>query len=199
MPIGIATALLVGAARSASREAERAGAFDVARRRARSPPGLIVLVYAIVKARGVRLGLARARSGSAAVALALLGGVRVHRAAHRRRRWCGSSIFRIRSLAVANFVLLLVAGGLFALFFFATLYVQEILGFTPLEAGLAFLPVTAGIVRRRRHRAAAASSGSACAPNAIVGMVIAAVGLFLLSRRAGRRHLRERPAARACC
>jgi hypothetical protein len=41
--------------------------------------------------------------------------------------------------------MLVVAGGLFAFFFFATLYVQEILGYSPLEAGLAFLPVTAGI------------------------------------------------------
>jgi predicted MFS family arabinose efflux permease len=90
------------------------------------------------------------------------------------------SIFRIRSLAVGNFVLLLVAGGLFALFFFATLYVQEVLGFSPLKAGFAFLPVTGGIilgsgtaqflVRRIGVRA-----------NTIVGMAIAACGLFLLS------------------
>ena len=32
------------------------------------------------------------------------------------------------------------------MFFFASLYVQEILGYSPLRAGLAFLPVTAGIV-----------------------------------------------------
>jgi MFS family permease len=55
------------------------------------------------------------------------------------------SIFRIRTLSVANVVLLLVASGLFGMFFFASLYVQEILGYSPLRAGLAFLPVTAGI------------------------------------------------------
>ena len=54
-------------------------------------------------------------------------------------------IFRIRSLAVANVVLLAVAGGLFANFFFASLYVQQVLGYSPIEAGLAFLPVTVGI------------------------------------------------------
>jgi predicted MFS family arabinose efflux permease len=84
-------------------------------------------------------------------------------------------------LAVANVVLLLVAGGLFALFFFASLYVQEILHFKPIKAGLAFLPVTVGIglgsftaqllVKRIGVRA-----------NTIVGMVIAAVGLFYLAR-----------------
>ena len=56
------------------------------------------------------------------------------------------SIFRVRTLAVADAVLLLVASGMFGMFFFASLYVQEILGYSPLRAGLAFLPVTAGIV-----------------------------------------------------
>jgi predicted MFS family arabinose efflux permease len=49
-------------------------------------------------------------------------------------------------LAVADGVLLLVASGMFGMFFFASLYVQEVLGYSPLKAGLAFLPVTAGIV-----------------------------------------------------
>jgi predicted MFS family arabinose efflux permease len=90
-------------------------------------------------------------------------------------------IFKVRSLATSNFVLLLVSGGLFALFFFATLYVQEVLGFTPIKAGLAFLPVAFGIgigagtaqllVKRLGVRL-----------NAILGMLIAAVGLFYLSR-----------------
>ena len=56
------------------------------------------------------------------------------------------SIFRIRTLAVADTALLLVASGMFGMFFFASLYVQEILGYSPLKAGLAFLPVTAGIM-----------------------------------------------------
>ena len=56
------------------------------------------------------------------------------------------SIFRVRALAVGDSVLLLVASGMFGMFFFASLYVQEILGYSPLQAGLAFLPVTAGIM-----------------------------------------------------
>jgi predicted MFS family arabinose efflux permease len=55
-------------------------------------------------------------------------------------------IFKVRTLAVADLVLLLVASGMFGMFFFASLYVQEVLGYSPLRAGLAFLPVTAGIV-----------------------------------------------------
>jgi predicted MFS family arabinose efflux permease len=77
-------------------------------------------------------------------------------------------------------VLLLVAGGLFALFFFASLYVQRILGFSPIEAGLAFLPVTAGILVGSVTAQAGVKRFGARA-NTIVGMVIAAVGLFLLA------------------
>ena len=52
----------------------------------------------------------------------------------------------MRSLAAANAAMLFVASGMFAMFFFASLYAQQVLGFDPLEAGLAFLPITAGIM-----------------------------------------------------
>jgi predicted MFS family arabinose efflux permease len=88
-------------------------------------------------------------------------------------------IFRIRTLRTANVTMLLVASGLFAMFFFNTLYVQRVLGYTPLEAGLAFLPVTVGIgigaglsqplVKRIGIRT-----------TSIIGMSIATVGMLLL-------------------
>jgi predicted MFS family arabinose efflux permease len=139
---------------------------------------LIVLVYAIVKAEAFGWGSSRTLL-LAALGLALLAAF-VFAESRIEGPLVRLSIFKIRSLAVANVTLLLVAGGLFALFFFATLYVQQILGFTPIEAGLAFLPVTVGI---------GAGAGTAqvlvkrigVRANAIVGMVIAAVGLFLLS------------------
>src|SRR5205085_2941233 len=56
------------------------------------------------------------------------------------------SIFRIRSLSTANITMFLVASGMFAMFFFNTLYIQRVLGYGPLKAGLAFLPFTAGIM-----------------------------------------------------
>ena len=49
-------------------------------------------------------------------------------------------------MRAANVAMLLVAAGLFAMFFFNTLYVQRVLGYSALEAGLAFLPFTAGII-----------------------------------------------------
>jgi EmrB/QacA subfamily drug resistance transporter len=106
--------------------------------------GLIVIVFAIVKSATWGWGSA-STLGLLAVGLALLA---LFVVLERRSRapLVRLSIFRIRTLAVADAVMLLVASGMFGMFFFASLYVQEILGYSPLRAGLAFLPVTAGIV-----------------------------------------------------
>jgi predicted MFS family arabinose efflux permease len=140
--------------------------------------GLIVLVYAIVKAESFGWGSARTLA-LAAVALALLAAFVVIES-RSPAPLIRLGIFRVRSLLGANSVMLVVAGGLFAFFFFATLYVQEILGYSPLEAGLAFLPITAGImigaglaqqlVKRIGVRAVS-----------VLGMFVAAGGLLLLS------------------
>jgi EmrB/QacA subfamily drug resistance transporter len=141
--------------------------------------GLIVLVYAIVKAQAFGWGSART-IGLIVAALALLA---VFVAVERRSKapLVRLSIFRIRTLAVADSVLLLVASGLFGMFFFASLYVQEILGYSPLKAGLAFLPVTAGIVvgagvaqqliRRLGIRGVS-----------VVGVVLATAGMVVLTQ-----------------
>ena len=55
-------------------------------------------------------------------------------------------LFKLRSLATANGVMLLVFSGMFAMFFFCTLYLQKVLGYSALETGVAFLPVSVGIV-----------------------------------------------------
>jgi EmrB/QacA subfamily drug resistance transporter len=91
------------------------------------------------------------------------------------------SIFRVRSLSAANVVMFLVGSGLFAMFFFNSLYIQRVLHYGPLKAGLAFLPFTAGIMF-------SATIASQFGPRigiriiAGVGMVIAAAGLLLLTR-----------------
>jgi predicted MFS family arabinose efflux permease len=52
------------------------------------------------------------------------------------------SLFRNRSVSTANLIGVLMAAGMFAYFFFSALYMQRILGWTPLEVGLAYLPGT---------------------------------------------------------
>ncbi|HEY6525973.1 MAG TPA: MFS transporter [Solirubrobacteraceae bacterium] len=106
--------------------------------------GLVLLVYAIVKAQSYGWGSGKT-IGLLAVAVALLGAFLVIES-RSKAPLVRLSIFRVRTLAVGDSVLLLVASGMFGMFFFASLYVQEILGYSPLRAGLAFLPVTAGIV-----------------------------------------------------
>ena len=55
-------------------------------------------------------------------------------------------IFRARSLSAANAILLLVGGATFGMWFFFSLYLQDVLGFSPLKAGVTFLPMTLAIV-----------------------------------------------------
>ena len=52
------------------------------------------------------------------------------------------SIFRLRNLSGANLAQLPVTAAMFSMFFFVSLYLQEVLKFTPLQTGLAFLPFT---------------------------------------------------------
>jgi EmrB/QacA subfamily drug resistance transporter len=51
-------------------------------------------------------------------------------------------IFRNRNVSTANIVGVLMAAGMFAYFFFSTLYLQLVLGYSPMEVGLAYLPGT---------------------------------------------------------
>jgi EmrB/QacA subfamily drug resistance transporter len=176
VPIGIAAALLSARLIHESK-AERAGAFDILGA-VLVTGGLMVLVYAIVRAEHNGWGSA-ATLGLGAVALALLVAF-IAVEARIRGPLVRLDIFKIRTLAVSNLVLLLIAGGLFALFFFASLYVQRILGFSPIEAGLAFLPVTAGILLGSVTAQAGVKRFGAYA-NTLVGMIIAAAGLFLLA------------------
>ena len=177
VPVGIVAAALAWRYVPESRALVRPDSFDIAGA-VSVTAGLIVLVYAIVKAQEFGWGSARTL-GLAAAALALLAAfVIIERRSKAPLVRLG--VFRTRSLTGSNLVLLVVAGGLFALFFFASLYVQQILGFDPLEAGLAFLPVTGGImlgagVSQQLVRVIGVRA------MAVIGMTIAAVGLFLLT------------------
>jgi EmrB/QacA subfamily drug resistance transporter len=143
VPVGILTLALALRVVPESRAELRHRTFDAAGAIAVTT-GLVLLVFTIVKAQAYGWGSARTIA-LGAVSLALLAafvGIERRSIAPLMRL----SIFRVRALAVADGVLLLVASGMFGMFFFASLYVQQILGYSPLRAGLAFLPVTAGII-----------------------------------------------------
>jgi EmrB/QacA subfamily drug resistance transporter len=177
VPIGVAIVLaalrLVPNSRvqAARRHFDLAGAISVT-------AGLVVLVFAIVRAQewgwvsGKTLGLA-------AVALALLVGF----VAIERRSpapLVRLELFRMRSLSTANAVFLIVFGGLFGMFFFATLYLQIILGYTPIQTGLGFLPVTVGIIIGATL-AQQLIPRLGVRPVVLVGLALATAGLALLA------------------
>jgi EmrB/QacA subfamily drug resistance transporter len=140
--------------------------------------GLVILVYAIVKAQAWGWGSA-STLGLGALAVALLAAF-VAIEARSKAPLVRLGIFRKRTLTGANIVMTLVAAGMFSMFFFVTLYVQEILGFSPLKAGLAFLPVTLGIM----IGAGIAQQGiKRVGPRVqtVIGISIAAVGFFMLT------------------
>jgi EmrB/QacA subfamily drug resistance transporter len=177
VPIGVAIVLaatrLVPNSRvhSARRHFDLGGAISVT-------AGLVMLVYAIVKAQEWGWGSA-STLGLAALALALLG---AFIAIERRSPapLVRLELFRMRSLATANGVFVIVVGGLFGMFFFASLYLQNILGYSPLTTGFAFLPVTAGImIGAGLAQQLIARIG--VRPVVLAGLTVAAAGLAVLA------------------
>jgi predicted MFS family arabinose efflux permease len=106
--------------------------------------GLLVVVFAIVKAQTWGWGSTKTL-GVLALGVALLVAFYVIES-RSVAPLIKLSIFKIRSIATSNLVMLLVASGMFAMFYFASLYVQDVMGYSALKAGLAFLPVSLGIM-----------------------------------------------------
>jgi EmrB/QacA subfamily drug resistance transporter len=178
IPIGIGTALaalrFVPESRGTmtERRFDLAGAVSVT-------AGLLVLVYAIVRAEVKGWGSLHTL-GLTAVALALLATfVVVERRSVAPLVRLG--LLRVRTLATANVVLFIVVGGLFGMFFFASLYVQQILGYSPLQAGLAFLPVTFGIIAGATLASTVLIRSLGVKPTVLGGMSLAAAGLVVLA------------------
>lgn len=105
--------------------------------------GLMMLVYALVKAPAYGWGNHRTITYFAIAAAALvLFIINELRARHPLMRL---SIFKIRNLSGADSLMLLMTAGLFSIFFFTTLYLQEILGYSPVKTGVDFLVVPVAI------------------------------------------------------
>lgn len=89
-------------------------------------------------------------------------------------------IFRIRNVAGGNLAFLGIACSLFSMFFFLTLYVQNVLGYSPVKAGLCFLPITfiigitSGVVSNLVGKIG-------YKPFLVAGPVVLSSGLFTLS------------------
>jgi EmrB/QacA subfamily drug resistance transporter len=143
VPVGIVTFILSLRLVPESKDEHAHKSFDVAGAISVTA-GLIALVYGIVRSAELGWGSGQVLGILAVAAVLLVGFVVIEtRSAEPLVRL---SIFAVRTVRAANVSMLVVACGLFSMFFFNTLYVQRVLGYSALEAGLAFLPFTAGII-----------------------------------------------------
>lgn len=143
VPVGIATLVLSLRLVPESKDEHAHKSFDLAGA-VSITSALILLVYGIV--RSAELGWGSTEVIALLTASAVLHAAFVVIERRSKEPLVRLSILRVRPLRSANIVMLLVASGLFAMFFFNTLYVQRVLGYSALQAGLAFLPFTAGII-----------------------------------------------------
>jgi predicted MFS family arabinose efflux permease len=141
--------------------------------------GILLLIFTLVKAPDVGWGAARTVGGLAG-ALVLLAVFLVNEQ-RRANPLVPMSIFRIKGLAAADATQVIAWAGFYSMFFFVTLYMQNVLGYSQLRTGVSYLPVTVGI-----------GFGSTVAtkmfirtgtrPIIVSGALLAAGGIFWLSR-----------------
>jgi EmrB/QacA subfamily drug resistance transporter len=178
VPIGVAAVALAvrfvpgGRAEVEQRGADIFGAISIT-------GGLALLIYVIVKTQNYGWGSLRTIVLGAVALLLIAAFVGIE--SRVRAPLVRLAIFRTRALAVGDGAMFFVGAGLFANFYFGTLYLQEILHFKPIPTGFAFLPVAVLI-------GAAAGVSQRIVPRfgvrtvAIAGMAIAAAGLALMVR-----------------
>jgi EmrB/QacA subfamily drug resistance transporter len=140
--------------------------------------GLILLVYTLVKAPTYGWGSTKFLE-LFILSLALLVAFVINEA-RARYPLMPLSIFKIRNLSGANLIQLFMAAALFAVFFFTTLYLQEVLGYTPIRTGLSFLivPITIAIVATNIPRLI---KRVGYRPILMVAPLFLATGLYILS------------------
>jgi EmrB/QacA subfamily drug resistance transporter len=141
--------------------------------------GMLLLVYSLVEAPQRGWGATATIAGLAG-ALALLAGFVFNEQRHRNPL-LPMSIFRVRGLAVADVTQLVAFAGFLSLFFLLTLYMQNVLGYSPIQTGAAYLPLTFGV----GFSAGISSqllSRIGTRPVIVAGSAIAAAGVFWLSR-----------------
>ena len=177
VPVALLAALgafVLIAARPGSRTA---GSFDL-RGAVLVTSGMLLFIYTLVRAPDAGWSNQRTIAGLVAAVVVLAAFVRNERAAGNPL--VPFSIFRIRGLAPANATQLLSFGGLYAMFFFLSLYMQNVLGYSPINTGLAYLPVTGGFMIAVAV-ATPLMPRIGTKPVIVTGALVASGGIYLLS------------------
>lgn len=143
VPIGLIAAAVAPTLIAESRSEAETRHFDFAGA-ASITAGLSLLVYALVDANGAGWGSVQT-IGLLAISVALIAAfVAIERRSHAPLM--PFRIFRLRTLTGANVVGLLVGASLFSMFFFISLYMQQVLGYSAIKAGLSYLPLALSII-----------------------------------------------------
>jgi EmrB/QacA subfamily drug resistance transporter len=177
VPIGIAAAAFAPRTLRESRRETAGDTFDIPGAVAVTA-GLALLVYAVVDAVNIGWGAPRTIICLVVSALLLLAFVAIE--LRKRDPLVPFTIFRLRTLRGANVVGLLLGMSLFSMFFFISLYLQEVMGYSPIRTGIAYLPLAVGIIVTAGG-ASALVTKMGFKPPLIFGMLCIAGGLFWFS------------------
>lgn len=144
-----------------------------------STGGMLLLVYGIVTAPDVGWSTVRtiAELAGAVVLLVLF----VMNERRQRHPLLPLAIFRIKGLAAADVTQVIAMAGFVSMFFFLTLYMQDVLRYSPIRTGLAYLPVCAGVGIGSGITSKVLSRVGARTV-IVAAALVAAVGVFYLSR-----------------
>ena len=172
--------ILVGAFRLLDGERPRrsSAAFDLPGA-VLATAGMLLLVYTLINAPDHGWGTVRTLGGLAMSAVVLAAFVLNEM--RSRNPLVPLSIFRVRGLVAADLTQLISFAGFYAVFFFLTLYMQNILGWSPVKAGAAYLPVTLGLgIGATISPRVFARVGTR--PAIFAGAMLSAAGIYELSR-----------------
>jgi EmrB/QacA subfamily drug resistance transporter len=106
--------------------------------------GLFSLTYALIEANSYGWGSARIVGAFVVAAVSLTTFIVLER--RQRAPMLDLTLFRSGTYVGANLVVLLVALAMFGVFFFVSLYMQNILGYSAVQTGAAFLPMTLMVI-----------------------------------------------------
>jgi EmrB/QacA subfamily drug resistance transporter len=146
---------------------------------ATSALGLFALTYGLIEANGYGWTSARIVGSFVVAAVSLASFILIER--RRRSPMLDLSLFRSGTYTGANVTMLLVALAMFGVFFFVSLYMQNVLGYSAVQAGAAFLPMTV-IIILVAPLAGKASDRFGSRWLMTIGMVLLAVQLLYLSQ-----------------
>lgn len=141
--------------------------------------GMMLLVYTIVDAERIGWGSAQTLLLGPLALLSLVGFV--VRQATSAQPLLPLRLFRSRSLTAANIVQFLMIAGMFGLLFFGTLYLQRVLGYSSLQAGIGFVPIAVVIATVSLGLSARLVTRFGRRPMLFLGLVLIATAFVLLS------------------